>query len=83
MNYDPKFITPNSKLTKTKIDDRFAKMMTDKRFSIDGVVDKYGRKNNKTTMNSELQDYYYIDKEDKGEYDEEVEEEDNLKKWMD
>ena len=34
---------PNSKSIKTKIDKRFAKMMTDSSFKTGSAVDRYGR----------------------------------------
>lgn len=41
--YDPKFLVPNSKLTKVKIDKRFSKMMNDPSFKTTSIVDKHGR----------------------------------------
>lgn len=42
--YDPKFMTPCSKLTKVKIDKRFGKMLNDPSFSSSSSIDRYGRK---------------------------------------
>ena len=70
MHYDPKFVAPNPKENKIKIDPRFQKMMTDPKFSIAGSRDKYGRKKQgkdgkgNKGENQELKEYYYMDQEE-------------------
>lgn len=46
MSYDPKFVAPNAKMLKVKIDKRFSKMMTNPEFKVSSAVDKYGREAN-------------------------------------
>jgi len=41
--YDPKFLTPGSKVTKVKIDKRFSKMLSDPSFKSTSKIDRYGR----------------------------------------
>ena len=41
--YDPKFLTPGSKITKVKIDKRFSKMLNDPAFKSNSKIDRYGR----------------------------------------
>ena len=41
--YDPKFTPVSKKVSKVKLDNRFKKMLSDSRFSMNSAVDKYGR----------------------------------------
>jgi hypothetical protein len=50
--YDPKFMTPSSKVTKVKIDKRFSKMMNDPSFRTNSTIDRYGRKINPDEANN-------------------------------
>jgi hypothetical protein len=59
-SYDPKFMTPSSKVTKVKIDKRFSKMMSDPSFRNSSSIDRYGRKVNPNEANNELKEYYYM-----------------------
>lgn len=59
-SYDPKFMTPSSKVTKVKIDKRFSKMMSDPSFKSTSSIDRYGRKVNPNEANNELKEYYYM-----------------------
>jgi predicted ATPase len=61
--YDPKFLTPSSKVTKVKIDKRFSKMMNDPSFKTNSAIDRYGRKINPDEQNNELKQYYYMEDE--------------------
>lgn len=57
---DPKFRPIPKKETKIKIDQRFGKMFTDKRFKIKATMDKRGRPIS-TTSNEDLKRYYHLD----------------------
>jgi hypothetical protein len=59
-SYDPKFMTPSSKVTKVKIDKRFSKMMSDPSFKNTSSIDRYGRRVNPNETNNELKQYYYM-----------------------
>jgi predicted ATPase len=61
--YDPKFMTPSSKVTKVKIDKRFSKMLKDPSFNSSSTIDRYGRAINEKSQNKELNEYYYMDGE--------------------
>ena len=59
--YDPKFLTPGSKITKVKIDKRFSKMLNDPSFKTTSKIDRYGRTVNQQDENKQLNQYYYMD----------------------
>lgn len=61
--YDPKFLTPSSKMTKVKIDKRFSKMLKDPSFNTSSAIDRYGRTVNENSKNKELNEYYYMEDE--------------------
>ena len=56
--YDPKFLTPGSKITKVKIDKRFSKMLNDPSFKTTSKIDRYGRTVNHQDENKQLNQSY-------------------------
>lgn len=71
---DPRFRLPSKKHTRTKIDKRFAKLLTDDDFSSTAKVDRYGRKLSNSGKKKALQRLYVPDDEE-GEEEEEGEKE--------
>ncbi|OQR77341.1 ESF1-like [Tropilaelaps mercedesae] len=61
--YDPKFRPIPKKEAKIKIDERFSKMFTDKRFKIKATLDKRGRPVTSTST-EDLKRYYHLDEND-------------------
>lgn len=60
---DPKFRSIPKSEAKVKIDERFGKMFTDKRFKIKATMDKRGRPVN-TTSSEDLKRFYHMDEDD-------------------
>ncbi|RKF60419.1 Pre-rRNA-processing protein esf1 [Erysiphe neolycopersici] len=70
INTDPRFLLPSKKSTRTKIDKRFSRMLTDEDFYNSATVDRYGRKVDGNSKKKTLERLYLpADKED-GEDDE-------------
>ncbi|KAI6247558.1 Pre-rRNA-processing protein esf1 [Erysiphe necator] len=65
INTDPRFLLPSKKSTRTKIDKRFSRMLTDEDFYNSATVDRYGRKLEATSKKRVLERLYLpADKED-------------------
>lgn len=60
---DPRFMVAPKKVTKVKIDKRFAGMFNKKEFNVVAKVDKYGRRINKKDTYA-LQNYYKHESDD-------------------
>ncbi|KAH8754927.1 pre-rRNA-processing protein-like protein ESF1 [Hyaloscypha sp. PMI_1271] len=74
---DPRFRLPSKKLTRTKIDKRFSRMLKDEDFSNSAKVDRYGRKLSSSGKKKALERLYVPDEEGKEEQDGDVEVEDD------
>ncbi|KKA27898.1 hypothetical protein TD95_004993 [Thielaviopsis punctulata] len=84
---DPRFRLPSKKNTKTKLDERFSRMLVDDDFTTAAKVDRYGRKLSGEKKKKALERLYEKeddeeenkdnDEEEKEEEEEEEEEEDN------
>lgn len=70
---DPRFRLPSKKHTRTKIDKRFAKLLTDDDFSSTAKVDRYGRKLSHDGKKKALQRLYVPDEEEQSDDEDEVE----------
>ncbi|KAF2728308.1 hypothetical protein EJ04DRAFT_504296 [Polyplosphaeria fusca] len=77
---DPKFRLPSTKKTKTKLDARFSRILTDSDFYSKASVDKCGRKLNKDAGRKELQKRFYQEEEDSDNDNEDDEELDQASK---
>lgn len=63
---DPRFRLPSKKLTRTKIDKRFSRMLTDDDFCNSAIVDRYGRRVDGKTKKKALERLYLpVDDEEK------------------
>jgi hypothetical protein len=69
---DPRFRLPSKKHTRTKIDKRFAKLLTDDDFSSTAKVDRYGRKLSSDGKKKALQRLYVPDEEEQSEDEDEA-----------
>ncbi|KAK3352577.1 hypothetical protein B0T25DRAFT_542299 [Lasiosphaeria hispida] len=67
---DPRYQLPSKKATKTKLDKRFSKVLTDAKFTTTSKVDRYGRKLKTNTKQKALQ-RLYEEEDDDGDSDEE------------
>ncbi|KAI1007180.1 Pre-rRNA-processing protein [Podosphaera aphanis] len=61
---NPRFRLPSKKQTRTKIDKRFSRLLTDDDFSNSASVDRYGRKLNSSTKKKALERLYLPDKDE-------------------
>eukprot|EP01035_Chromulina_nebulosa_P017274 gene17274-22808_t len=55
------FKKTSKKKQKTKLDDRFTKVLHDNKFKTNSSIDKYGRNNQKDDSVDELNDFYFIE----------------------
>ena len=55
-------------MRKVKVDQRFAGMLTKKKFKVVAEVDKYGRKVKEQDQNKELKEYYQMEEEEPQEF---------------
>ncbi|KAF2659158.1 hypothetical protein K491DRAFT_675852 [Lophiostoma macrostomum CBS 122681] len=76
---DAKFRLPSRKHTKTKLDSRFSRLLTDPEFYNKSTVDRYGRRKDKDAGRKELERFYNIEDGDE-EQDSELETEDSRKR---
>ncbi|KAL4964662.1 pre-rRNA-processing protein ESF1 [Aspergillus stella-maris] len=75
---DPRYRLPSKRHTHTKLDKRFAHVLTDQDFSRNAAVDRYGRKLARDDTKKHLERFYRLeDEEGEGEDDEEEEEEED------
>ncbi|KAK0715220.1 hypothetical protein B0H67DRAFT_490269 [Lasiosphaeris hirsuta] len=68
---DPRYQLPSKKATKTKLDKRFSKVLTDAKFTATSKVDRYGRKLKTDTKKKALQRLYEDEDDDEEDSDEE------------
>lgn len=61
---DPRFRLPSKKHARTKIDNRFSRMLTDDDFSNTAKVDRYGRKLSNSGKKKALERLYVPDEEE-------------------
>jgi hypothetical protein len=78
---DAKYRLPSKKHTKTKLDSRFSRLLTDPEFYSKSTVDRYGRKVDKDAGKKNIEKFYSIDdSEDEGEDEEDEEEPEKARK---
>ncbi|CCG81215.1 Pre-rRNA-processing protein esf1 [Taphrina deformans PYCC 5710] len=61
---DPRFVRPKKRDRKVGIDKRFSQMLSDKDFSTNAKVDRYGRKLDGKKASKELENLYELEKSD-------------------
>lgn len=70
---DAKFRLPSKKHSKTKLDSRFSRLLSDPDFYNKASVDRYGRKRAKDAGRKELEKFYHVDEEEEEQEEDEEE----------